>query len=43
MLHNEGGLARVEDEALDDARGDQTLLGIEVAVDNEMGLRGVIG
>ena len=31
VLHNEGGLARVEDEALDHARGDETLLGVEVA------------
>ncbi len=30
MLYDESGLARVKDEALDDARGDETLLRIEV-------------
>jgi hypothetical protein len=30
VLDDEGGLARVQDEALDDACGDETLFGIEV-------------
>jgi hypothetical protein len=32
VLNDERGLARVQDEAFDDAGGDETLLGVEVAV-----------